>query len=270
MSQVIVSLLLFVASAMAKGRSGGSRGSGDGIDIDDVRLLIRMPKSPTNEVIKNWDAPGETKAAFAFEIIWFIGSLIQLTAILKNLKGIPSMAARGPYILLAVVTFFLVLYYLLTAILTRDDGLAYSDGNALLSAANFFGDTDGTFRPVVVLYLLHVRGDVLRALKGNMTSPLSTQTWKRILDWALTALAWVMFTASVGVSATQLAEFANGDYDNLEQLYQASLGLSQTGLAFLILLIIILVVSVIVQFLQGKGIPTADLVRKRLSDRNSH
>jgi len=204
----------------------------------------------------------------AFEVIWFTFSLIQLTYIFKNLKGIPSMAARGPYIMLAFVTFCLGLYYLLAAIVTRAaDNLSASDANSLNFAAEFFFNTNAAFKPAMVLYLIHVRGDVLRAIKGNTTSPLSTQIWKRILDWVLTGLAFVMFTGAMGVSATQVAEYSNYDYDTFEQLYQASLGLSQTGLAFVVLLIITLVVSVIVEFSQGKRIPTNDLVRKRLDDR---
>jgi hypothetical protein len=208
----------------------------------------------------------------AFQIVWFTFSLIQLSYIFKNLKGIPSMAARGPYIMLAFLTLCLGVYSLLDAILTRLGGLTLLNGNALNSAAVIFLNFDVAFKPAVVLYLIHVRGDVLRAVKGNTTSPLSTQIWKRILDWVLAALAFIMFTGAISVTTAQLAEFDSGNYDQdyLQQLYHASLGLAHTGIAFVVLLVVTLTVSVIVQFIQGKGTLTNDLVRKRLDDRHTY
>jgi phage-related holin len=180
------------------------------------------------------------------------------------------MAARGPYIMLAVVTFCYGLYNLLAAILTRADTLDYIQSNSIFIAAEFFGNVDFAFRPAVVLYLIHVRGDVLRALTA--TSPLSTQVWKRILDWVLTVLIWVMLTASMGVTATKFAAVANGTWDFTQSntFYQISLGLGQTGLAFLILLIINVAVSVVVQYIRGGGPQRSDLVRQKLTDRNSN
>lgn len=243
MNKTLASLLLFVASAIGKARGGGGGGS-----IDD-----------------GWDAPGNLKAYFAFLIIWAIVALVQLIYILKNLSAIPSMAARGPYILLAFVTICVMLYYLLNALDYRLDILDDIAENSLYTAVTFFWSVDAPFRPMVVLYLLHGRGDILRAVKARTMIPLSTYLWKRILDWVLTALAWVMYIAEIGVTATRLDDIYGAYYYPRQSaaLLRAGVGLGNTGLALTLLLYINLIVSTIVQFVQGKG-TSGDLVTSRL------
>ena len=111
-----------------------------------------------------------------------------------------------------------------------------------------------------LLYLLHQLGDVLRAVKANTSTPLSTYIWKRVLDWVMTGLAWVMYTGAMGPTASSLADFYR---TNWTSLYYASKGLGQTGLA-LMLLLINLAVFTIVQSVQGKDTKSGDLVRNLL------
>jgi hypothetical protein len=217
---------------------------------------------------KDWDAPATVKATLAFQIIWVIVGVVQLIFLFKNLGALPT-AARGPYILLAVVTFCLTVYNIFAAVLTRVDFSDFMTESNVITASTFFWDVDAAFRPAVVLYLLHQRGDILRAGKSNAITPLSTHTWKRVLDWVLTALAWVMYTGAMGAIASLDVTYYNGafyDYDTLENLRLASRGLEQTGFALVILLVINLVVSTVVQFIQGKGTNPGDLVRKPMDD----
>jgi hypothetical protein len=217
---------------------------------------------------KDWDAPATVKATLAFQIIWVIVGVVQLIFLFKNLGALP-MAARGPYILLGVVTFCLTLYNILAAVLTRVDFTDFMMESNVVTASSFFWDVDAAFRPAVVLYLLHQRGDILRAGNANTITPLSTHIWKRVLDWVLTALAWIMYTAAMGTIASLDAAYYNDtfyDYDTLENLRLASRGLGQTGFALVILLVINLVVSTVVQFIQGKSTKSNDLVRNPMND----
>jgi hypothetical protein len=169
----------------------------------------------------------------------------------------------------AVVTLCLTVYNILAAVLTRVDFTDFMTSSNVNTASAFFWDVDAAFRPSVVLYLLHQRGDVLRAEKANAITPLSAHIWKRILDWVLTALAWVMFTGSMGAIASLDAIYYNGafyDDDFLENLRLAGRGLGLTGFALVILLVINLAVSTIVQFTQAKGTKSGDLVRKSMND----
>jgi hypothetical protein len=183
-----------------------------------------------------------------------------LIYIVKNLRALP-IAARGPYILLAVVTFCLTLYNLLAALYTRVRYLNSRTASNLIPASTFFWNVDAAFRPAVVLYLLHQRGDVLRAVKANTITPLSTYIWKRVLDWVMAGLAWVMYTGAMAAAASRMANFYG---INWTRLYYASRGLGETGLTLMLLLIINLVVSTIVQFIQGKDTKSGDLVRNPL------
>jgi hypothetical protein len=212
---------------------------------------------------KGWDAPATVKATLAFQIIWVIVGFVQLIFLFKNLGALPT-GARGPYILLAVVTVCFTLYNVLAAVLTRVDFPDFMTASNVITASSFFGNVDAAFRPAVVLYLLHQRGDILRAGKANAITPLSTYIWKRVLDWVLSALAWIMYTAAMGATASLNAAQYGGvfyNYNTSKNLRLASRGLGQTGFALVILLVINLVISTIIQFVQEKGTKPGDLVR---------
>jgi len=95
-----------------------------------------------------WAAPATVKATLAFQIIWIIVGFVQLIYILKNLGALPT-AARGPYILLAVVTLCLTLYNISAAVLTRVDFTDFMTSSNVNTASSFFWDVDAAFRPAL-------------------------------------------------------------------------------------------------------------------------
>jgi len=165
------------------------------------------------------------------------------------------MAGRAPYILLMVITVSLGIWQVLYAVYLRTSTIL--DRPTLISiytAGTFFVYLDTAFIPAVVLYLVHQRGDILRAVRGNTTAPLATHLWKRILDWALTGLTFVMAIAAMGVYSDYLNSLVLA-------LHRTYLDLGHAAVAFATLLCIDVFISVIVQFVQGKDTQPADLVR---------
>lgn len=213
--------------------------------------------------IKNWDAPGLTKAAFAFQIIWFIFTLVELIFILARLSGLPSWASRGPFILLAFVTLFAVTFYLMFAIITRIEITDFTIGSQVSTALAFLDAVQAAFLPAVILYLIHLRGGVLRVVKGNTASPLASKIWKRILDWILVILTFVFLLARMGIIATLYAGVDNMTLTVHQtlQLVDTSISLGHTWIAFAMLLYGDIVVSLIVHFIQSRRAQASDPVR---------
>lgn len=236
----------FAASVMAKGRGGGSYS----ISIDD-----------------NWDAPGVMKAAMAFEIIWAVFSLVQFIYILKNLSKIPTASARGPYILLAVTTFFTFLYYAMWGVLTRVTwGILDSiSGNKLSLAITGIFTVVIAFQPASVLWLLHQRGSVLRTSRENTVSPFSSLLWKRIVDWVLVGITFVIYIAAMAVSVALAVALENNAPGRVYTQYlEASRGLSHTITGLILLICIDIVVTSLVVFFQVKRAQWNDPIIRRL------
>lgn len=235
-----------IVSPLAKGRGGG-RGSSGGID-------------------DNWDAPPLIKALFAFQIIWTIVAVILLIYITKALSRIPSWSARGPFLMLVFVTLFTIAYYVTYAISVRVDILDNVVASQVSSAISFLAAVDEAFRPGVVLYLLHMRGDVLRAIKGGTITPVASQLWKKILDWTLVSLTFIFYVAMMGVRASWNERSNNFDLteDEFWQFYEASKALGHVVIAFIILLCIDVFASIIIHFVQSKNAQASDPVATRL------
>ena len=207
----------------------------------------------------------------AFYIIWFLLGVILLFFVFMNLSAIRPASARGPYVILAITTICFAVYNLLYGILIRIQDIQPADDLALTTSGSLLWNIAIAFLPGVVLYLLHQRGDVLRAIRGNTTSPLASQVWKRIVDWILVVIAFAMFTGAVGIDAQLFATLYESDYDygygyetesedDLEALYQSSQDLWKAGLAFATLLAIDVLISSIIQFVQGRSAQPPDLV----------
>lgn len=173
------------------------------------------------------------------------------------------MASRGPFILLAFVTLCAAVFYLMWAISTRVDIIDTVIQAQVNSALQFLNGVQSAFLPAVILCLIHLRGGVLRASKGNTISPLASQLWKRILDWVLVALTFIFAIAQMGVIATLYAAFEDGSLtdDQSIQLFDASVALGHTFIAFQTLLYVDVIVSLIVHFIQSRRAQSSDLVR---------
>jgi hypothetical protein len=212
---------------------------------------------------KSWNAPANLKVSLAFEIIWFIVSLVQLIYIFINLGKIPSMSARGPYIVLALLTMFTMAYYLLFAIWTRlSTEIDPITSDQMQIGLVFLTAVDNALRPAVILYLIHQRGDLLRS-KDNATVPLVIQTWKRALDWVLVALAFIFGFSSGAVYAAEVEALQTSYTAQYRQLGLGYKGLGHTISTFVTLLAIDVIVSLILCYVHARKARSGDLVRRR-------
>ncbi|KAG8794454.1 hypothetical protein FRC17_008295, partial [Serendipita sp. 399] len=192
--------------------------------------LLTTPMSPTRYSLKggrggggshghssssssaNWNAPPLVKTIFAFEIIWFIILLIVTLHILLRLKLVEKSArsSKAPYILAAFVSLSVSVLYLLGAIQTRwTSGTTNTiDPQAILnigSAITFLFTVDISFRPIVILWLCHLRGHLSAA--GAMTkhkNSFVSSTWKKFVDWL-----FVIVTLVAGVFVAGFSTFVN-------------------------------------------------------------
>lgn len=241
----IVLIPFFASSVMARGRGGGGS-----VSIDD-----------------NWDAPGVQKALMAFAIIFAVFSLVQFVYILKNFTKIPFLSPRAPYIILSITTFFTFLWYLLYGILTRlrDDILdSIATGQVNAALVGFF-TVVVTFQPAAVLLLLQQRGSVLQASRGNAISVFPSLLWKRIVDWALIGLTFIIHISYVGNYAAYIAAIEAGYSSRTYSAYiAASKGLSYTLTAFFVLLCLDVIITSIVLFVQAKRAQWTDPVTRRI------
>ncbi|CCA73928.1 hypothetical protein PIIN_07881 [Serendipita indica DSM 11827] len=246
----LFSVLHFVVSVTAKGRGGG----GGGGSIDD-----------------NWDAPVTIKVAMAFEIIYFIILLGAFITIWRRLHLVPpGRYTRAPYVLLTIA-----LAYLLSAIYTRiNDGggsiSTYYDGPDRglhgLNAFNWFVvNIDTAFRPAVCLWLVHLRGNLARKVQ-NAPQPWVSQFWKRILDWSLVAITYLLETWSMGVTAHAYAQDDSGQMnsDRFWAYIDMNRGLRFTILTFILLLAIDIIVSFIALKVVQKRMNFIDPITTRL------
>ena len=200
----------------------------------------------------------------AFQIIWAALSLIQLVWILKNLRKIPSMAARGPYIMLVIVTFFTFLLYLLGGISTRVT-LYWVEAGKLSASITVYYALVTAFQPAVILWLIHQRGALLGASKGNGISPFTSQIWKQVLDWVLVAVTFILYIASAANRASFFTDVGNGKIRNIQQFLSVDHGLAHTLVALSIVLAIDVAISSIALLMQGKRAQWNDLVRNYFS-----
>ncbi|KAG8811994.1 hypothetical protein FRC18_003143 [Serendipita sp. 400] len=236
------------------GRGGGGHSSGGGVS-------------------DSWNAPPLVKTIFAFQLIWFILILVQSLQIFKGIKfvGKSPRSSKAPYILGAFVALCVSIYYLLGAINTRmASGTGY-DIQAylnLLAATGFMFDIDISFRPIVILWLCHLRGVFTGAgadVKGDKRSFVAS-TWKKILDWSL-----VIIVLALGVAYSSLAAWYNnaaynGDLTSTQsRSYKATFnGLNRSLEAFIAIFAINIVVTLICLKVAQKRERIADKVVTRL------
>ncbi|KAG8818685.1 hypothetical protein FRC17_010746 [Serendipita sp. 399] len=144
----------------------------------------------------DWDAPPMTKALFAFHIIWTIATVaLFLVTVLRLVRYRTKPVPRGPYILLAVVSFMSALSYILGAIPIR--ATFYPDVYLKMMESSFMvADFTRAFLPGVILWLVHIRGATFYASQpAGGVVPLVIRPWKRVVDWALVSATFVHYIA---------------------------------------------------------------------------
>ncbi|PVF97996.1 hypothetical protein CPB86DRAFT_826115 [Serendipita vermifera] len=240
-------LFLTFFDALAKGRGRGGSGSSSSGGSD------------------NWDAPGEVKAAMAFYIVFGVAHLVLFCLVVKRLNQLPTWLARGPYIFLCIISFFLFVGYILAGIYTRIlehlNRKVAADTQAFI---NFLFEVDVAFRPAVVLYVIHVRGAILERSLGKGTfRPAMSQLWKRIFDWIFAIISYIVWMIFVGynhyiiVHPPQSTVQFNKYNDTRRHIIEAASSVS-------IVFYVIVIVSSIIMAVQIKSRKLTDSVIKRL------
>ncbi|CAG7849709.1 SubName: Full=Uncharacterized protein {ECO:0000313/EMBL:CCA71556.1} [Serendipita indica DSM 11827] len=168
-------MLSFVADAMAKGRGGGggggssSSGSGGGSSYDPNR-------DDSLQAIIN----------MAINIVLALIVLSLLVSICRRLDHVTHSTA--PYVLLAIVTSTVIAGYATSAAIVR----FYKPALALYAVNGFLWDFDIAFEPAVCLWLIHCRGELVTTSQFVNATPWVSQRWKRIVDWSLAALTFII------------------------------------------------------------------------------
>lgn len=136
----------------------------------------------------------------------------------------------------------------------------------LNSTTAFFGAVNGVFLPAVVLYLLHLRGNVLRGMKGNTVAPIASRFWKRILDWSWVILTFIFYMAQLGYRESWTNKMLGSiiTQDIFQQYLNITYGLAHTVTALYFLLCLNVFVSLVVHFVQSKNAQAGNPVTTRL------
>lgn len=242
------SILPFVVGSMAKGRGGGGSGGGS---IDD-----------------NWGAPGVVKADMAFRIIWFIVSLCLFGAMLRRLRLVPSgRYTRAPYILLSIVTGTTSIGYLLSAILLRGaSGMSSSLMHNLDAVTSVLWNINSAFQPAVCLWLVHLRGRLTGATQAKSAKPWVSHFWKRIVDWSLVAITFILGISTMAIVANGWTLYDGRQISDgqLFEIIAVSRQLNYAVFTFGLLLSVDIMVSLIALRMSQKRVSFTDPLTTRL------
>lgn len=236
-----LSILSFIVGAVAKG--GGS--------IDD-----------------GWHVPGAVKAVMAFQIIWSVIIFGLFVVILRRLCFVPpGRYTRAPYILLSIVAGTLSLSYLLSAILRRTSRAESNVSLTLLHnlglIVNFLWNIAFAFEPAVCLWLIHLRGKLTTTTEGKSVNPWVSQLWKRIVDWLLVALTFIISIVLIAILAILWTQLDQGRRNSGQTMdLHHVLGITTTALGPVLTVDIIL--SFICLKVSQRRVQFADPVTTRL------
>jgi hypothetical protein len=184
----------------------------------------------------------------AFHGIFAVANVVVIALLIRYLKHIPSWFGRGPYIFLTVVSFILVIGNIVGAAYTRfSDKLPRDVRIDLSGLLAFLMEADLAFRPAAVLYLIHIRGIMLKdsQQKGSFY-PAMSRLWKRIFDWAIAAITLVIWITYIGYTSDILRRRPRLEYlETRQRLLDAGSGLS-------VALYCVAIISPIFMFVQIK------------------
>ncbi|KIM29001.1 hypothetical protein M408DRAFT_329040 [Serendipita vermifera MAFF 305830] len=226
-----------------------------------------MAKGRRGRNYDGWVAPPLTIAALTWQILLGMAATFLFFLIITiTLLRVSPWSARGPYLLLAFVTLALIASCVLSAVSMRSLVIDNITKLRLSSASSFLGAVQDAFLPAVILYLLHLRGNVLRGVKGNTVTPIASQLWKRILDWSWVTLTFIFYLVLLGYRANWYNNLLSSmlTEDLFRQYVNISRGLAYTIDALRFLLFLNVIVSMIVHFVQSKNAQARDPVTTRL------
>jgi hypothetical protein len=197
-----------------------------------------------------------------FDIAFFVMQLPLLCVTILYLNRILPWSACGPYLLHILVIFLLAVAYIVVAVYLRlTTDLSHRMADALWIFSAFLFEIEIAFRPALVLYLLHVRGSILReTYQAKGFRPLMSKLWKRIFDWAfilINCIAGIMLIAYTHYTFTHppASELRTLDYKNTR------LDLSRMCVGFRIFSYLLVIFSCTVMSAQLESRKLVDRVR---------
>lgn len=214
--------------------------SGDDASLTEKIIIIWVPAGSSSNRGDNWNAHPLVKATFAFEIIWFVFSLYQLCFPVFYHR-LPE-GTRRPYIVLLFATLATVVYYLMAAIETNVRGRIHSVITDRMNIATS------------ILYILPV---VLQpAAVLSLARQLSiSKPWKRILDWTLVGVTFILYIAALANNYVAAGRTAIPTPSLVELYARTSQALGHTVTALVVLLSLDVIISSISLLVGTKPAP---------------
>ncbi|KAG8828868.1 hypothetical protein FRC19_000256 [Serendipita sp. 401] len=235
---------------------------------------LRIPPFGLQKRESRWDyLEPLQKAAMALELTWAaLSGLLFIFIVFKLFRIRVKSTPRGPYILLALVSFTFVLGDALNAVQLRED-IDVFDWFKVISASSIFRAFSQVFVYAVLLWLTHIRGQAFGGSRPGSSSTIVARTWKRVVDWVLVAVTFIYIVALNAYSTTKnlshIRRIYNNDYssaehDDYEEFVKISQKLQHVSTALSLLLAIDVVASLFVLWFAQRRAKFTDSVVTRL------
>jgi hypothetical protein len=182
---------------------------------------------------------------------------LQLVLLLKQIRNVARGASRRPFIILAILILALGIAYIADALGIRVSTppiLSIDTSNAIAFVYDFFYFINTAFLPIVPLSLIHVRGSALRSSQGTILDPIMSRKWKRIFDWALIGLVYILLVTYFATVVYRISAFNHGEIDleTDDKLATHSMYLNDAIVAFKLAAYLDVIISSIIMFVQTK------------------
>ncbi|CCA76120.1 hypothetical protein PIIN_10120 [Serendipita indica DSM 11827] len=201
---------------------------------------------------RTWYAPPEIQAGTVFEFIWSVVLFGLFVTILRRLHLVPpGRYARAPYILLSIVAGASSISHLVSGVLfvaTRvEHGLQFNVMHGLSAFGICLAHIDLAFGPAVCLWLIHLRGSLAPTVEAKPLHLWVSQSWKRILDWLLVAVTFILAISMTVIINIVWMEYGAGHLrgDQVTHFLIVNRNLNFAVVAFGLLLSIDIAVSLI-------------------------
>jgi hypothetical protein len=184
---------------------------------------------------------------------------LQLVLLLKQIRNVTRGACRRPFIILTVLILALGIGYIAGAFAIRLSTeillvVSVDTVNSISFVDDFFYFINSAFLPIVPLSLIHVRGSALRSSQGTTFDPLMSRKWKKIFDWALVGLNYILSIVYFSLLVYRISAFNHDEIDEEtdDKLATHSTRLYDAILAFKLASCLDVIISSIIMFVQTK------------------
>ncbi|CCA73378.1 hypothetical protein PIIN_07332 [Serendipita indica DSM 11827] len=253
-----LSILSFIVGAVAKG--GGS--------IDDVRALTPKLHGDNAQMVSGLACTrgSQSRNGFPDHLVCHHFRPVRghsSTTLLRPAWPLHTRSLHSPFHRRR----YIVSSYLLSAILRRTSRAESNVSLTLLHnlglIVNFLWNIAFAFEPAVCLWLIHLRGKLTTTTEGKSVNPWVSQLWKRIVDWLLVALTFIISIVLIAILAILWTQLDQGRRNSGQTMdLHHVLGITTTALGPVLTVDIIL--SFICLKVSQRRVQFADPVTTRL------